>query len=131
MSYCPNCHATIDANAESCPACGALFTGGGWKPVDGEPLPEPEGPSAAGVIVVIGFASVLIPALAFVIGLIFSLLIPGCHCDEGAGCRGCGANALMELLLLGGFSGALLALVAVLPASLLLEAVVGLFTRKT
>jgi hypothetical protein len=129
MSYCPNCGATVAVDAPACSACGASFDGPGWKPLDGKPVPVPK-KSPAGIIVALGIASVLIPAAGFVIGLVLSILIPGCHCDEGAGCSGCGANGLVAFLLVGGFVGALATLMTVLPGSLLLATVVGLLTRR-
>jgi hypothetical protein len=129
MSHCPNCRAEVLASAESCVACGAIFTGDGWKPIAGVAPIKPEGTSAAGVIALLGFATVLIPAACFVIGLVLSLLIPGCHCDEGAGCSGCGVDRVVGFLLFGGFAGGLGALMFVLPASLLLAGIVGLLTK--
>lgn len=106
-----------------------MFTGDGWKPIAGETASKPEGRSAAGFIALLGVASVLIPTAGFVVGLVLSLLIPGCHCDEGAGCSGCGANGLVGFLLFGCFVGGLGALLTVLPASLLLAAIVGFLIK--
>lgn len=129
MAYCPNCRKSVEAGAESCASCGALFTGGGWAPVDSQPL-APFRSSAAGVILKLGIASVALPGVAFLVGLLLSSVIPGCHCEEGAGCRGCGANDLVAFLLLGGFVGALAALITVLPVSLALAGVVGLISSR-
>jgi len=132
MHYCPNCQADVDAKAQTCTSCGALFGDAGWKPVEHGTQIEPQdaGSSGAGVIVKLGVAAVVIPAIAFAIGLALTNVIPGCRCDEGAGCHGCGANGLVELLLFGGFVGALGALMMVLPASLLLAAIVRLFAGR-
>lgn len=50
------------------------------------------------------------PAVAFAVAMLVSTVVPGCHCDEGAGCRGCGLNGLIEFCLFGGFVGAICAL---------------------
>ena len=126
MPYCPNCRAEIGANALSCTSCDALFSGSGWRPL-AEPvaLVQPNPTPVAKFIVKLGLASVAIPALAFVFGLLVSLIVPGCHCDEGAGCHGCGANDLVAFCLLGGFVGSLGALIFLLPASFVVAAIVG------
>jgi hypothetical protein len=128
MSYCPNCEATVAADAKSCAACRAVFDGEGWEPLATKPV-KSEGKSASGIIVTLGIASVVVPLAGFVIGLVLSLIIPGCHCDEGAGCSGCGANGLIAFLLLGGFVGALFSLLTILPGSLALAGIVRLFKR--
>jgi hypothetical protein len=129
MPYCPNCHATIVLDADSCASCGAEFTGNGWRPLEEKPSP-PARPSIAGILAKLGIASVVLPALGFLVGLLLSNVIPGCHCDEGAGCRGCGANALVEHLLFGGFVGALGAFIFVLPVSLVLAAFFSIFSNR-
>jgi hypothetical protein len=63
------------------------------------------------------------------IGAALSSVIPGCHCDEGAGCHGCGADGLIGFLLLGGFVGALAALIFILPASFILAAIVNAMSK--
>jgi len=68
--------------------------------------------------------------MAFLVGMVITLLVPGCHCDEGSGCSGCGLNSLVAFLLFGGFIGALFSLLFVLPASLLLAFVVNLFSGR-
>jgi hypothetical protein len=107
--------------------CGAIFTGGTRLSAKGQPLPTQRA-SSARVIVKIGVASVLLPAAAFIVGMllyaVMYAVMPECSCDEGSGCSGCGANDLIEILVFGGFVGALGALVTVLPASLLLSFVV-------
>lgn len=128
MSFCPNCDATVAADAKSCAACGALFEVDGWKPLENKVV-RPEGKSVAGIIVKLGIASVLIPLVGFVLGFVLTQIIPGCHCDEGAGCSGCGANGMVALLLLGGFVGALASLITILPGSLVLAGLVSLFTK--
>jgi hypothetical protein len=131
MPYCPNCRTEISANAPSCPSCDALFSGRGWRPLDAPAaLVKPNPTPVAKIIVKLGLASVAIPAIAFVLGMLVSLIVPGCHCDEGAGCRGCGANDLVAFCLLGGFVGSLGALIFLLPASFILAAVVGAFEGR-
>lgn len=86
--------------------------------------------SASSAIVKLGLATVAIPAIGFALGLQY--VIPGCHCDEGAGCNGCGpANGLIEFLIFGGFIGSLLALIFALPASLVLASIVNSFSTKS
>lgn len=88
--------------------------------------------SAASITVKLGVASVALPALGFVLGMLLQLAIPGCMCDEGAGCRGCGPlNDTLAFLILGGFVGALAALIFVLPASLVLAALFSLISSET
>ncbi len=49
-------------------------------------------------------------ASSLISGLI-TLAIPGCHCDEGAGCNGCGLNFIFEFLIFGGFIGFIFSLI--------------------
>ena len=87
--------------------------------------------SAASVTTKLGFAAVLLPATAFIAGLLLQFLIPGCKCDEGAGCHGCGPlGELLGFLIFGGFVGALAALIFVLPVSLVLAAIFRRFAGK-
>lgn len=133
MACCPNCKSPLSAQAESCDSCGALFTGDGWRPIsDANEQADGSSGSSSGASIVLatGIASVLVPAAGFCVGLLLRALIPGCRCDEGAGCAGCGVNALLELLLFGGVSAGLVALVTVLPASLLLAGVIGLMSSR-
>jgi hypothetical protein len=129
MPYCPNCEASVATDVESCARCGAIFGGAGWRPAEVKPA-APKKRSAAGIIAVLGVASVVLPALAFLVGLAISNLVPGCRCDEGAGCHGCGANGLVEFMLFGGFVGALGAFLIVLPASLVIAAIVGVVSSR-
>jgi hypothetical protein len=82
------------------------------------------------ILLKIGVASVAIPTLGFILGMILKLAIPGCQCDSGAGCHGCGSfNGLIALLILGGFVAALAALITVLPISLALAGIFGVFSK--
>jgi hypothetical protein len=60
----------------------------------------------------------------FLVSLVLATVIPGCHCDEGAGCSGCGANELLAFTLFGGFVATILATFTVLPLSLVLAAII-------
>ena len=130
MRYCPNCGAGVAIDAESCPRCSAIFGGAGWHPVEVKPATLKK-KSAAEVIAMLGVASFVLPALAFLIGLAVSNLVPGCRCDEGAGCHGCGANGLVEIMLFGGFVAALGSFLTVLPAALIIAAVVRTFSSRS
>lgn len=128
-NYCPNCHAVVPPDAKACASCDAQFTSDGWLPLT--ELPESaKRPSAASLVVKLGIASVIIPAAGFLIGLILASIIPGCHCDEGAGCSGCGANGMISFLLFGGFVGSIAACITVLPGSFVLAALISLFSGK-
>lgn len=48
-----------------------------------------------------------VPTAAFLLAALLTELIPGCKCDEGAGCHGCGMDGLVGFCLLGGFVTAL------------------------
>ena len=124
MSCCPNCRAPVSNDAEACSSCQAIFSADGWLPLDEEPPSRKTG-SAAALIAKLGVTSVVVPGVAFTLGLIVSLVIPGCRCDEGSGCHGCGPNALIEFLLFGGFVGALFSLLTILPSALALAGIVG------
>jgi DNA-directed RNA polymerase subunit RPC12/RpoP len=87
--------------------------------------------SASSTIVKIGVAAVALPAIGFALGLALQAIIPGCKCDEGAGCSPCaGFGGLIGFLVFGGFVGALFSLLFLLPASLLLAAIAGIFGDK-
>lgn len=78
----------------------------------------------------LGLLAVLLPALGFAVGMLVTVLIPGCHCDEGAGCGGRGLNDLVAFLFFGGFVEALGAVMFVFPASFVVAFVVALLTRR-
>jgi len=65
------------------------------------------------------FAIVLLACLAFAVGLAWSNFVPGCHCDTGAGCGGCGLDALVASLVFGGFICSLLSVFVVLPVGII------------
>jgi hypothetical protein len=77
-----------------------------------------------------GVSTVIVPSIAFAIGWLFVLLIPGCNCNEGTGCHGCWANGLVTLLLFWGFAGAAGALFTLFPLSLAVAAVIGILSRR-
>jgi uncharacterized protein YqgC (DUF456 family) len=79
----------------------------------------------------LGIASVLIPAAAFLISIAIHAVIPGCFCDEGAGCHGCGLNGLMDLAMFGGLVGAIVGLVIVLPAFVVLGMIFAMISNKS
>jgi hypothetical protein len=84
--------------------------------------------SAATITLKLGAGAVALPVLGFAIGIALQAAIPGCHCDEGAGCGGCaGLDGVIAFLMFGGFVGALLAVMFVLPASLLLSGLFAFF----
>lgn len=129
IAYCPNCKASISSDASGCASCGADFSAAdGWRPVDAEGI-NTNRSSGASIILKLGVASVVLPAAAFVLGALLWQLIPGCRCDSGAGCHGCGIDGLVAFLLYGGFTGALAALVTLLPVSIMLAAIVGIIAR--
>lgn len=129
MAYCPNCHVAIDKDAEDCDVCGTGFGADTWLPLDSLGQPGPR-LAAASLIVGAGLAAVLLPVLGFVLGLLGTLLVPGCRCDPSWGCQGCGANGLAEWLYFGGFDGALFAVVYLFPAAAALAAVVAFMSRR-
>jgi hypothetical protein len=78
--------------------------------------------SASSITLKIGFAAVGVPAVGFVVGFLLQTVIPGCRCDSGAGCHGCGPfGGLIAFLVFGGFVGALFSLIFVLPVAVLLS----------
>lgn len=84
----------------------------------------------AALVAKFGIATVVVPAVGAIAGALLMACIPGCHCDEGAGCGGCGAlNGVVALLLMGGFVGALAAAFTSLPAALLLAVAIRWFAR--
>ena len=137
MALCPNCNATVAIDADCCTKCGALFTPGGWSPLESQPhvssafsASKPKARASLPILVLkLGVASLLISVAAFAVGGLTTLLVPGCHCDSGAGCGGCGLNDLVAFLLYGGFLGALLSIMFVIPASAVLAAVIALYTK--
>jgi predicted phage tail protein len=74
---------------------------------------------------------VALPTVAFLLGLLLVAVVPGCRCDEGAGCGGCGPNGLVALLLFGGFVSAIVAFMFVLPASLALAYVASMLSKRS
>jgi hypothetical protein len=49
MAFCPNCGASIAADAKTC-TCGAILSEGGWQPVTDRPPTRPESSAASGFI---------------------------------------------------------------------------------
>lgn len=133
MLYCPKCRAEINANASSCQKCNTLLSEDLQRSsVEKSELNEVQKRKkyVVGVILKIGYASVAIPAIGFIVGIVLILIIPSCVCDEGAGCRGCGINNFVGFCFLGGFVGALGALVTVLPICALLALLLNVFGRN-
>ncbi len=82
-----------------------------------------------------GVASVAIPFIGFVLGMLLSGIIPGCTGDEGSGYRGCqvlflNLDWLVGNLVLGGFVVVLLCLVTVCPALIVLGIITSFFESK-
>ncbi|MFZ3001530.1 MAG: hypothetical protein WA071_14475 [Undibacterium umbellatum] len=78
----------------------------------------------------LGIASFLIPAAAFLISIAIQALIPGCLCDEGAGCHGCGLNGLMAHAMFDGLIGAIIGVFIVFPAFVVLGMVFAMISNK-
>ena len=88
--------------------------------------------SVPSAFVKLGVAAVALPAIGFALGLGLQTVIPGCKCDSGAGCSPCaGFGGLIAFLTFGGFVGALFSLLFVLPVSLFIAAVAGIFGSKS
>lgn len=86
--------------------------------------------SAQSKIVKFGVGSVLLPATAFLVAGLLETAIPGCHCNEAIGCRGCaGFDNVIALLGYGGFIVAAIAFITVLPISLILAAILYVFAK--
>lgn len=124
MAFCPNCNAAIAGDAEDCDVCGTSFGSDTWLPLDSQAGSRPPAGLAA-LIFKLGLASVLLPVAGFVIGALITALLPGCRCEEGLGCRGCGANGLTEFLLYDGLLAGLAAVMFVFPVSAVLAVLVA------
>jgi hypothetical protein len=73
-----------------------------------DPPPEPKNQfqsATATLIRKLAIGAVILHLTAFIIRILWPTLVPGCHCDEDAGCQGCGANNLLVNLLFGGLIG--------------------------
>ncbi len=78
-------------------------------------------------------ATVLIglPVAAFALGLLLQVCIPGCQCDEGAGCRSCmGMEGFIAFLTFGGFVGAILGFIATVALAILM-AIINLLSGSS
>jgi len=118
MAYCPNCNAPIVKDAQDCDVCGTSFGHDSWLPLDALPPPAPRY-SVTGVLFRLGLVAVLLPLAGMLLGLLITFLVPGCHCDAIFGCQGCGANEIIAFLLYDGYEFGLLAILVVLPLSVL------------
>src|SRR6516225_6550761 len=86
--------------------------------------------NAPSAIIVLAVAAVVVSVACFALGLGLQAAIPGCHCDEGAGCSFCaGFGNLISFLIFGGFIGALVSVLYVLPGSLLLATILRFFSN--
>ncbi len=75
-----------------------------------------------------GVAIIVICAIAVVIGFGIQYCIPGCHCDEGAGCHGCGIfGGFIALLTFGGFVVAMATILLGIPLSIFMGFIVFVF----
>jgi ABC-type phosphate transport system permease subunit len=74
-----------------------------------------------------GTILVVTPALTFFLSSVLAGIIPGCNCNEGSGCHGCGADSLLEFLIMGGLTLTFVALLFLLPLCLISASVI---TRK-
>jgi len=129
MAYCPNCKAAIAKDALDCDVCGTSFGPDSWLPLDDLPQTRKR-PSAASLIFRLGLAAVLLPLASLVLGMLITAIVPGCHCDELAGCDGCGVNRFTSFLFYGGYVGGLLAILVVFPAAALLSGLVAVVNRR-
>ena len=128
MAYCPSCKAAIAKDAVDCDVCGTSFGSDTWLPLDALPHTRKR-LSAASLIFRFGLGAVLLPLASLVLGMLITAIVPGCHCDEIAGCDGCGVNRFTGLLLYGGYVGGLLAVLFVFPAAALLSGLVAVVGR--
>lgn len=129
MAYCPNCKAAIVKDAVDCDVCGTSFGPDSWLPLDALPQSRKRA-SAATLIFRFGLSAVLLPLACLVLGMLITAIVPGCRCDELAGCDGCGVNRFTSILLYGGYMGGLLAILFVFPAAALLSGLVAAVNRR-
>jgi len=132
---CPGCGAVVSETESSCASCGLNLAGEAITIDTPTSISEalaatPGSWPASAVLVAIGFASVVLPAVAGLMGALITSVVPGCSCDTGAGCHGCGANEFVAFLLYGGFTSALGAVFTVFPACLVLALVAYLFSSR-
>lgn len=131
MTSCPKCHTELASESQDCRVCEAIDALGAQSLSDLAPPPHGKARrSAAGILMKLGLASVVIPFVGMCLGAFLANVIPGCSCDEGAGCHGCGLNRLVEVLAFGGGVAALGALITVLPCCVVLAFVVDRFSRE-
>ncbi len=119
---CPVCHLPVGPTVNSCPACRAVFAK--------SPRPKRRKSAVASTILKLAAASVLLPAAGFLIGQLLINVIPGCRCS-GNGCSGCGADDLISFMMLGGFVGALCALIFVCPVALVAAVVASVVQSRS
>lgn len=124
--YCQKCRTEAPPEGVSCGVCGTPFSQG--SVAVGEVVSKPS--PAAKWIIGLGVWSLLASLALFVTGLLVTLIVPGCSCDEGAGCRGCGVNDLVAFCLFGGFIGAVISALFVLPVAAILGLLVGMLSDK-
>jgi hypothetical protein len=129
MAYCPNCNAPIVKDAQDCDVCGTSFGQETWLPLDALPQPAPRF-SVASLLFKLGIVAVLLPLAGLVLGLLTTLLVPGCHCDEIFGCHGCGFNDITAFLLYDGYEFGLVAILVVFPAAVLLSGLLAFVKRR-
>lgn len=124
MAYCPNCEAAIAKDAVDCDVCGTSFSADTRLPLDALPRARKR-LSVATLIFRFGLAAVLLPLASLVLGMLITAVVPGCRCDEIAGCEGCGVDRFTSQLLYAGYVGGVLAILFVFPAAALLSGLVA------
>jgi hypothetical protein len=82
-----------------------------------------------GLIKKLGIASALVPAAAFIVGWLFTAIVPGCHC-EGADCYGCDADGLVVYLQFFGIVGTVAGAMTLLPLAFILAGPINFFARR-
>lgn len=74
----------------------------------------PESSSESGLAKKIKKAWILFTLACFsssIIAGLITLMIPGCHCDEGASCRECGLDSIFEFFIFDGFIGFIISII--------------------
>lgn len=129
MAYCPNCNVVIAKDAIDCDVCGTSFGSDSWLPLDALPGRTLR-PALARLILTLGVATVLLPLVPLVLGVLIQAFVPGCQCEPIVGCQGCGFDDFTAFLLRGGREGSLLALLYVFPAAALLAGLLNYWPAR-
>lgn len=118
-SKCPRCGGDIWMRDQKCNTCNALIS-------SDDKLQKASRPFFMKVFIF----CLKITLGSFFLGMLLQFIIPGCSCDEGAGCSGCGIDMVLEALIFYGFIGFMITVVVLTPLAAVFSIISAYMSSK-